>query len=126
MTKSASVTPSRRARVGTQRCLVATALFALVLVAALPAWAHDSASEHDTDPTVVSTESVNAEATGKVLILDDTVTGGVSSVEAEQAVAQGFGVDVVSAVTWGAMSAADFAAYEAIILGDDNCTSASS
>jgi RHS repeat-associated protein len=58
---------------------------------------------------------------GRVLILDTSVTGGTSSVEAQEAAAQGFGVDVVDASTWSAMTATEFAAYRAIILGDPNC-----
>jgi cysteine-rich repeat protein len=58
---------------------------------------------------------------GKVLILDTTVSGGAGSIEATQAGALGFGVDVVSAATWGAMTAADFAQYNALILGDPTC-----
>lgn len=56
-----------------------------------------------------------------VLILDTTVIGGAASLEAVTAAAQGFTVDVVDAATWGAMSAADFASYRAIILGDPQC-----
>jgi len=58
---------------------------------------------------------------GKVLILDSTVTGGTSSVEAQEAAADGFGVDVVDATTWSSMTADQFAAYQAIILGDPTC-----
>jgi RHS repeat-associated protein len=58
---------------------------------------------------------------GRVLILDSTVTGGTSSVEAQQAAADGFGVDVVDSSTWSSMTAAQFSAYRAIILGDPTC-----
>jgi RHS repeat-associated protein len=58
---------------------------------------------------------------GRVLILDTTVTGGTSSVEAQEAAADGFGVDVVDAATWDSMTADQFAAYRAIILGDPSC-----
>ncbi len=59
---------------------------------------------------------------GKVIILDTTVTGGAASREAQAAAAAGHGVDVVSAATWGAMTTAQFAAYDGIILGDPTCT----
>lgn len=63
---------------------------------------------------------------GKVLILDSTVTGGASSTEAQEAAADGYGVDVVDAATWSAMTADQFAAYRAIILGDPTCSGESS
>ena len=63
---------------------------------------------------------------GKVLILDSTVTGGTSSIEAQEAAADGYGVDVVDAATWSGMTADQFAAYRAIILGDPTCSSESS
>lgn len=56
-----------------------------------------------------------------VLILDTTVTGGATSVEATQAALLGLTPVVVDAATWGAMSTADFATYRALILGDPNC-----
>src|SRR5258708_5881340 len=56
-----------------------------------------------------------------VLILDATVTGGASSREALAAIAAGMNVEVVSDAQWGAKSAADFATYRALILGDPTC-----
>jgi len=72
---------------------------------------------------VVAAGHVGAEAApeNKVLILGSTVTGGSSSLEATQAAAMGFQVDVVDGATWGAMTTEDFAAYRAIILGDPTC-----
>jgi len=58
-----------------------------------------------------------------VLILDTTVVGGASSVEANAARALGFNVDVVNSDQWAAMSRADFGRYRAIILGDRSCGS---
>ena len=64
----------------------------------------------------------NAGATnGRVLILDSMVSGGASSPEAQAAVAAGKGVDVVDDATWGAMTTAQFAAYDGLILGDPTC-----
>jgi hypothetical protein len=57
----------------------------------------------------------------RVLILAGTVTGGTSSIEASEAAAQGMSVDVVDAATWSSMTAAQFASYRAIILGDPTC-----
>ncbi|MEY3784216.1 MAG: hypothetical protein RLZZ230_538, partial [Candidatus Parcubacteria bacterium] len=56
-----------------------------------------------------------------VLILGTTVSGGLSSLEATQVVAQGKTPVVVDAVTWGGMTTAEFASYRAIVLGDPNC-----
>ena len=57
----------------------------------------------------------------KVLVLDSTVAGGASSIEATKAASLGFTVDVVDSATWSTLTAADFASYRAIILGDPNC-----
>ena len=57
-----------------------------------------------------------------VLILDSTVSGGTSSLEATQATAQGFTVEVVSDAVWGAKTQAEFGTYRALILGDPDCT----
>lgn len=62
-------------------------------------------------------------ATDRVLILDTTVTGGASSIEAQEAASRGLAVDIVNAATWSAMTTAQFASYRAIILGDPNCSS---
>lgn len=56
-----------------------------------------------------------------VLILDTTVTGGASSVEAVQATSLGLTPVVVDAATWAAMTTAEFASYRALILGDATC-----
>src|SRR5687767_9610588 len=63
---------------------------------------------------------------GRVLILDATVSGGASSIEATHAASLGFAVDVVDDATWGGMDAAAFGSYRAIILGDAHCSSTSS
>jgi uncharacterized repeat protein (TIGR01451 family) len=62
---------------------------------------------------------------GKVLILGSTVTGGAFSDEAKAAEKIGLGVDVVDNATWASMTTAQFAAYEALILGDPTCDSSS-
>jgi hypothetical protein len=63
----------------------------------------------------------SAASAAKVLILDTTVTGGSASIEATEAASKGMGVDVVDAATWSAMTTAQFASYQAIILGDPTC-----
>src|SRR6266699_1313861 len=67
-------------------------------------------------------ERAVAASSDRVLILAGTVTGGSSSIEASEAAADGFAVDVVDAATWSAMTAAQFASYRAIILGDPTCS----
>jgi hypothetical protein len=68
-----------------------------------------------------------AAANPKALILGSTVspcsatTGCPQSLEEEQAAADGFDVTVVDDSTWDAMTAADFAAYQVLIIGDPTC-----
>ena len=56
----------------------------------------------------------------KVLLFGPSVDGGASSIEAQQAAAQGFGVDVADAATWSSMTTAQFAAYRAVVIADNN------
>ncbi|MCA9773425.1 MAG: DUF4215 domain-containing protein, partial [Myxococcales bacterium] len=57
-----------------------------------------------------------------VLILSETVIGGAASVEATEAAAVGLTPVVMNAAGWAGMTAADFASYRAIVMGDPNCT----
>jgi hypothetical protein len=66
-------------------------------------------------------QRVAAASANRALILAGTVTGGSSSIEASEASADGLAVDIVDAATWSAMTAAQFASYRAIILGDPTC-----
>jgi len=59
----------------------------------------------------------SAAASADILILDSTVTGGSSSVEATQ----GLTADVVTPAQWSSMTTAQFAAYRAVVLGDPSC-----
>jgi Bacterial Ig-like domain (group 1) len=61
---------------------------------------------------------------GKVLILEPTVQVQESgkSREAEAAEEAGEGVDVATPAQWEALTASQFAEYDAVILGDPNCT----
>ena len=59
--------------------------------------------------------------TPQALILGSTVSGGSSSLEAQGATNDGFAVTVVSDATWGSMTAADFAKYQVLIIGDPTC-----
>jgi Ca2+-binding RTX toxin-like protein len=60
-------------------------------------------------------------APGEVLILADTVRGGASSTLAQKFALAGKTPVVVSTTTWSSMSAAQFDAYDAIVLGDPAC-----
>jgi hypothetical protein len=63
-----------------------------------------------------------AAATGSVLILSTSVNGGTASAEA-RAVPSGYTVTVATPSTWDAMTAAQFKAFSAIIIGDPSTTS---
>jgi len=63
-----------------------------------------------------------AQAQPKALILGSTVTGG-PSLEQKQAEVDGFSVTVASDPQWEAMTAADFRAYQVLIIGDPTCSS---
>jgi Bacterial Ig-like domain (group 1) len=59
-------------------------------------------------------------AAPKALILGPTVSGS-PSLEESQAVLDGFDVTVVDGTTWDTMTAAQFAAYQVLIIGDPTC-----
>jgi uncharacterized repeat protein (TIGR01451 family) len=63
-----------------------------------------------------------AASAGTVLILSTSVTGGAASYEALAATAAGHTVEVATPAQWAAKTAADFATYDALILGDPTCT----
>ena len=58
----------------------------------------------------------------KVAILSPTVTGGLGSVEAMHYLADGHQVDIIEPRDWEDMSAAEFSAYDALVLGDPKCS----
>ena len=64
-------------------------------------------------------------ATPKALILSDSVSSGVApdgnSLEQYEAQQDGFAVTLVDGTQWDAMTAAQFAQYQAIIIGDPTC-----
>ncbi|MBL8008393.1 MAG: T9SS type A sorting domain-containing protein [Ignavibacteria bacterium] len=70
---------------------------------------------------IQTTEAQPAGNSTTVLILGPSVTGGVFSEEATACTGLGFSVEVVSHAQWLAKSAADFATYRGIILGDPTC-----
>lgn len=74
---------------------------------------------------LLSTVIATTAYAGNVLILDTTVSGGMSSIEAQAAVLAGHTPVVVDATTWGSMTTAQFSSYQAIVLGDRLCTSVS-
>ena len=73
-------------------------------------------------PTVQSITTVGPSGAPKVLVLDTTVDGGTSSPEVQNALADGFAVDLADATSWASLTASDFASYRAIVLGDNDCT----
>jgi cysteine-rich repeat protein len=56
-----------------------------------------------------------------VLILGSSVTGGIGSLEATKAIAQGFTVVIDTDAAWAARSTTDFASFKALIIGDPTC-----
>ncbi|HYH98497.1 MAG TPA: hypothetical protein VD972_21270, partial [Hyalangium sp.] len=74
-------------------------------------------------PSTLATRQDAAFSQFKALILDRTVVGGTDSVEAAAARRLGLGVTVATDAQWAAMTAADFATYRVIILGDAHCAS---
>ncbi|HET9424012.1 MAG TPA: hypothetical protein VFO55_01470 [Gemmatimonadaceae bacterium] len=77
------------------------------------------------EPNAIGSSAALATALpNTVLILSPTVypAGSASSQEAVAAAGLGFSVVFKNATEWAAMTAADFAQYRAIILGDPRCT----
>ncbi len=60
-------------------------------------------------------------STNVALILSSTVNGGANSPEAKAASRLGYGVKLVDDAEWSSMTAAQFATYRVIILGDKGC-----
>jgi hypothetical protein len=72
-------------------------------------------------PTLGSSAQPAAAASGEVVILAETVSGGASSTLAQKFVAAGKTPVIKTASEWSAMTAADFDQYDAIVLGDPTC-----
>lgn len=75
-----------------------------------------------------STNTKTADAAaGQILILDTTVSGGTNSLEAKEiGTLAGKSAVLVTVAQWGSMTTADFASYDAIVLGDPHCRSGTS
>lgn len=71
---------------------------------------------------VFGQSGARAETGHQALILDSSVSGGASSVEAQEAIANGFTVTVVDDATWASMTAAQFSEYQLIIVGDPDAS----
>jgi hypothetical protein len=69
----------------------------------------------------VAAITAGAASAGPVLILGPTVTGGMASDEALAAIAAGHTVEIADNAQWAAKTAADFDAYDALIMGDPTC-----
>jgi choice-of-anchor A domain-containing protein len=76
-------------------------------------------------PDTIATQHQAANSTNKVLILGTSVSGGQNSREALAvlAVAPTAQIDVVTGAQWKAMTAQQFMAYRALIIGDAGCHS---
>jgi hypothetical protein len=70
----------------------------------------------------VAAFSAGTAVAGPVLILNSSVTGGIASDEALAAIAAGKTVELASDAQWAAKTAAEFGAYDALIMGDPTCT----
>lgn len=94
------------------------------IVAATLAISAGSASAH-TGPHVAPDPSAPTGATTAVghdvLILASSVSGGASSREAAYLASKGYTADIVSDADWSALTAAQFAAYDLIVVGDPTC-----
>lgn len=73
----------------------------------------------------IGASSAMAETGKKALVLGSTVSGGPASHEATRAADDGFTVTVVDDATWDAMTAAQFADYQLVIIGDPDCSTMS-
>jgi RHS repeat-associated protein len=73
-----------------------------------------------------SSAPAHASTSGSVLILSTSVSGGTSSVEAQQAAALNLSVTVATPSTWDAMTESQFQSYSAIVIGDPSTTSCAS
>jgi hypothetical protein len=62
-----------------------------------------------------------AETGQKALVLNSSVSNGAASLEATKAAANGFAVTMASDAQWVAMTAAQFADYQLVIVGDPTC-----
>ena len=82
-----------------------------------------TADDGQVDSNVATMQITVGEPIGRVLILESTVTNGADSREAQAAAIEGYAADVVDETTWGAMTAAEFDSYAAIVLGDPTCAS---
>jgi hypothetical protein len=87
-------------------------LAVLIVVALAAAW------------FVVGAAKPSQALNGKVLILSTTLATGDAVNEQTQAATLGLGADVVTPTQWAAMTADQFAQYDAIVLGDNDCDSA--
>ena len=100
-------------------------LLLLVAWAASACGEETRALEAELAPEAVSTTRQEVRSTNKVLILGSSVNGGLGSREAlaVSAFAPTAQIDVVTPAQWRAMTAEQFMAYRAILIGDAACES---
>jgi hypothetical protein len=73
---------------------------------------------------VVGSAKASHALNGKVLILESTFASSAAINEQTQAQSLGLGADVVDDTQWAAMTADQFAQYDAIVFGDNECDNA--
>jgi hypothetical protein len=93
----------------------------LVAVAASSCTEEQSAPLKEPTPASLGTRRQEANSEPKVLILATTVAGGLSSREAQAALAWGKEVEIATPEQWKAKKLPDFMKYEALIIGDAAC-----
>jgi uncharacterized repeat protein (TIGR01451 family) len=89
--------------------LLTLALRTIAMFGALLTFAQDAAPQPAPGPDYV-------------LILSTSVTGGMSSREAQAAIAAGYNVEIATPAQWASKTTVDFATYRALILGDPTCS----
>ncbi len=97
----------------------------LLMVVALAAGCGQEVTSGEMDSELASRKDEVVFSTNQVLILASTVTGGESSPEAAAVRKFGYQVKLVNDTEWAGMTAAQFANYRAIVLGDASCASLS-
>ncbi|EPX64752.1 hypothetical protein D187_000174 [Cystobacter fuscus DSM 2262] len=79
-------------------------------------------SQPETATQALETPARGLHSLNKVLILASTVSRGTDSIEAQVARQLGYEVTLASDEEWRSLSAADFASYRALVLGDKSCS----
>jgi hypothetical protein len=97
----------------------------LASVLAIACGQEETAPLPEPTPAKLGTTRQQVNSTEKVLILGSSVNNGLSSIEAQAVAAfkPTWPIDVVTPAQWLTMTPTQFMSYQAIIIGDANCTS---